>query len=103
MEILWKTSIIAAVIVAIMTGKTEGYQGNDTGAAEKELVIVVDGEKIYPSDEDIIDEKKAGDWIYFRYMLEDEEISVSYPALFRYREGECIAECVDTGRCDSYE
>ena len=60
MEILQKAAIIAAVIAAIMTGKIEVYQGNDTGAAEKELVIIVDGEKIYPSEEDIIDEKKSG-------------------------------------------
>lgn len=53
MEILQKAAIIAALIAAVMTGKIEGYQGNDTGAAEKELVIVVDGEKFYPSDEDI--------------------------------------------------
>ena len=103
MEILQKAAIIAAVIAAVMTGKIEVYQGNDMGAAEKELVIIVDGEIIYPSDEDIIDEKKAGDWVYFRYMLEDDEISISYPALFRYQEGECIAERVNWGSCHTYE
>ena len=105
MEILRKAGIIAAVVAAIMTGKIEVYQGNDTGAAEKELVIVVDGEKIYPSNEDIIDEKKAGDWVYFRYMLEwtYHDDTQSYPALFRYREGECIAELVTDGSCHTYE
>ena len=96
MGILQKTGIIVALIAAIMIGKTEEYQGN-------KLVIVMDGEKIYPSDEDIIDEKKAGDWVYFRYMLEDDEISISYPALFRYREGECTAERVTEGSCYTYE
>ena len=96
MEILQKAAIIAALIATVMTANTEEYQGN-------KLVIVMDGEKIYPSDEDIIDEKKAGDWVYFRYMLEDEEVSISYPALFRYQEGKRIAEQVDTGRCDTYE
>ena len=47
--------------------------------------------------------KKAGDWVYFRYMLEDDEISISYPALFRYQEGACIAERVNWGSCHTYE
>ena len=96
MEILQKAAIIAAVIAAIITANTEGYQGN-------KLAIVMDGEKIYPSDEDIIDEKKAGDWVYFRYMLEDDEISISYPVLFRYQESECTAERVNWGSCHTYE
>lgn len=72
---------------------------------EKELVIDIDGNKIYPADSDIEDKQKAGDWIYFRYMLKEtyHDHEVSYPVLFRYREEELAAERVNGSACYSVD
>ncbi len=71
---------------------------------QKAAIIVADTAAfmiVQPEEQNIIEEKKAGDWVYFRYMMEGD--GISYPALFRYREGECIAELVTDGSCHTYE
>ncbi|MDE6663941.1 MAG: DUF5050 domain-containing protein [Lachnospiraceae bacterium] len=72
---------------------------------DKEFVIEIDGDKIYPIAADMMDEQKAGDWIYFRYILEETygNYTVDYPVLFRYKEGDNIAERVSKSACYSYE
>lgn len=72
---------------------------------DKELVIEIDGDKIYPTAADVMDEQKAGDWVYFRYMVEEtyNNYTVVYPVLFRYKEGDNIAECANKSACYSYE
>ncbi|MBD5445414.1 MAG: DUF5050 domain-containing protein [Lachnospiraceae bacterium] len=73
--------------------------------ADKELVIEIDGDKIYPTTTDMMDEQKAEDWIFFRYMIEETygNYTVDYPVLFRYKEGDYIAERVNKSACYSYE
>lgn len=72
---------------------------------DKELVIEIDGDKIHPISTDRKDEQKVGDWVYFRYMLEEtyNNYTVVYPVLFRYHEGEHIAERVSKCACYSFE
>lgn len=84
----------------IMSDDTERNQ-----LAKKELVIDIDGEKIYPISIDIKDEKEVGDWVYFRYMLKETygDDVVIYPALFRYQEDVYVAERVNNRACYSFE
>lgn len=72
---------------------------------EKELVIDINGEKIYPISIDIKDEKEVGDWVYFIYMIEEiyGDETIIYPALFRYQKETCIAERVNERACYSFE
>lgn len=72
---------------------------------EKELVMDIDGEKIYPTSIDMIDEQKADNWVYFRYMLTEtyNDYTVTYPALFRYQEDVCTVERVNDRACYSFE
>ena len=81
--------------------------GNNTRETQwkRELVISVDGDVIYPISIDIKDEQKVGDWIYFRYRLEETngDDTIVYPALFRYKEDVCIAERVNERACYSFE
>jgi hypothetical protein len=72
---------------------------------EKELVIEFNGERIYPISIDIMDEQNVGDWVYFRYMVEEKSDfdTLKYPALFRYKKDEKIARCVNEGACYSFE
>lgn len=72
---------------------------------EGELEVEEDGDKIYPADIEMIEEKRAGSWVYFRCMLEEtiSDYTVTYPALFRYQEGDYIAERVNSGSCYSFE
>lgn len=77
---------------------------SDQEITMSELVIDIDGDKIYPISSDIKDEQKVGDWIYFRYMLEAYyDDAVTYPVLFRYQEDVCIAERVNIGACYHFE
>lgn len=85
--------------------------GEDTEyepVVEKELAIEIDGDKIYPSSTDRMDEREAGDWVFFRYMLEEtyetyNDYKEVYPALFRYRKGDDTAERVDRCACYTYD
>lgn len=72
---------------------------------ERKLATEEGGDKIYPADIDMIEEKRAGGWVYFRCMLEEtiNDYTVTYPALFRYQEGDYIAERVNSGACYSFE
>lgn len=81
----------------------QSEESNQSSA--KELVIDIDGDKIYPMSSDIIDEQKIGDWIYFRYMLEKtyNNYTVNYPALFRYQEADYVAERVNKSACYHFE
>lgn len=72
---------------------------------EKELVMDINGEKIYPISVDMIDEQKADGWVYFRYILTEtyNDYTVTYPALFRYQEDVCMVERVNDRACYSFE
>ena len=72
---------------------------------KKELVIEINGDKVYPINIDIIDERKVAGWVYFRYMVEEtyNDDIVTYPALFRYKEGEYIAKRVSDRACYAFE
>ena len=72
---------------------------------EKELVIEINGEKVYPISIYIEDKQKVGDFVYFRYIWEetDNSYKISYPALFRYHEKDYIAERVNSGACYSFK
>lgn len=72
---------------------------------EKELAIDIDGDKIYPADTDILEEQKAGEWVYFRYMIKEtyNNHEVSFPALFRYQEGTPVARRVNDSACYSFD
>ncbi|MBD5522696.1 MAG: DUF5050 domain-containing protein [Lachnospiraceae bacterium] len=72
---------------------------------DKELTIEINGDKIYPTDTDIMDEQKMGGWVYFRYMIEEtfNNYTVVYPILFCYKEGDYIAERVNKSACYRFE
>lgn len=74
-------------------------------SAESKLVIEVDGERIYPTDSEIEDEQKVGDWVYFRYKLKEtiNNYESAYPVLFRYREEEPVAERVNDTACYTFD
>ena len=71
----------------------------------EELVIEIDGNKIYPVSTEMKDEWEAGDWVFFRYMMEEADANYEavYPVLFRYRKGEHIAERVNQSACYSFD
>ena len=72
---------------------------------EKELVMDINGEKIYPISVDMIDEQKVDGWVYFRYILTEtyNDYTVTYPALFRYQEDVCKVERVNDRACYLFE
>ncbi|MCM1263885.1 MAG: DUF5050 domain-containing protein [Butyrivibrio sp.] len=62
-------------------------------------------DKITPISTEMIDQKKVGDYIYFRYMIEsiDSWETYTYPALFRCKEGDTTAERVNEDACFHFE
>ena len=114
--------IILALFFTMNTGSKDNLDDMDTNPKEtnnidvsddadydsltdKELTIEINEDKIYQTDTDIMDEQKAGDWIYFRYMLEEtyNNYTVDYPVLFRYKERDNIAERVNKSACYRFE
>ncbi|MCM1253311.1 MAG: DUF5050 domain-containing protein [Clostridium sp.] len=97
-----KNIICAAMLAVVMAfvGMEPGWRIMQQNEADI-VVVDMDGEKIYLSEEDIIDEKKAGEWVYFRYMQESSDDD--YPVLCRYKENERMAERVTEGSCYTYE
>lgn len=89
--------------------KTDGSEclkiGQMPKQMEKELVIENAGNVIYPASSDIMDSIQAGNWVYFRYMIEEtyNGDTINYPALFRYQTDELIAKRVNQRACYSFE
>lgn len=79
---------------------TEAYQ-----VIESDIVIEVNQDLIYPISIDIIEEQRIGDWVYFRYMVEekDGDHTFTYPVLFQYQEGDHIAKRVNQNACYKFE
>lgn len=77
----------------------------ETQSVENKLVIDVDGEKIYPADSEIEDERQVGDWVYFRYQVKEtiNNYESIYPVLFRYRDDELVAEQVNDMACYHFD
>lgn len=77
----------------------------ETQSVENKLVIDVDGEKIYPADSEIEDERQVGDWVYFRYQVKEtiNNYELIYPVLFRYRDDELVAEQVNDMACYHFD
>ncbi len=114
-----------AVVSEESLQKEEEAEKNQS--AESKLVIEVDGERIYPTDselEDMLetgdwdipryvplypssmkDERKVGEWVYFRYELKEtyNNYESIYPVLFRYREEESVAERVNDMACYTFD
>ena len=61
-------------------------------------------EVIYPIGVDILNERKVGDFTFFRYntteMMGDDVIT--YPALYKWKEGK-LAERISEGACPHFE
>lgn len=55
----------------------------------------------------LLSQKKVGDFIYFRTMIEEDDdynkLTYTYPVLFRYQEGDAVAERVNYAACYSYD
>lgn len=87
-------------IINILGGEKE-----EPKLVEKELVIEINGDKVYPINIDILDERKVDGWVYFRYIVEETYNGdvVTYPVLFRYKEGEYIAKRVSDRACYAFE
>lgn len=92
--------ILELIFILVSTGCSDNACRYDNSSIEMENITIQGIGSI-----DIKDGKKAGDWIYFQYTLEETyyDNTVSYPALFRYREDTCAAERVTAGSCYSYE
>ncbi|MCM1326066.1 MAG: DUF5050 domain-containing protein [Bacteroidales bacterium] len=60
---------------------------------------------ITPISTEMMDQKKVGDYIYFRYMIESiySRHTCTYPALFRCKEGDTIAERMTEDACFHFE
>lgn len=86
---------------------TDDYSENemDERLTQKELVIDINGNTIYPISVDVKDQQKVGNWVYFRYMIDEtyNDETIMYPALFRYQENTYIAERVNERACYSFK
>lgn len=84
---------------------TDDYSENASKNQQKELVIEINGEKVYPISVDIKDKQTVGNWVYFRYMIDEtyNDETIMYPALFRYQENTYIAEQVNERACYSFK
>ncbi len=89
--------IIILLVFALFTGCK-----NDTA---DRLAVDIDGNKIYPADNELEDKQKVGEWIYFRYWINEtyEDYEFCYPVLFRYKEEELIAKRVNDSACYSFD
>lgn len=84
-------------------------QNNDSNHAQKEHDDTATDDQTFVqeinlADADMQDQKKVGDLIYFRSMIEENYNDVvQYPALFRYQEGDATAERVNYAACYSFD
>lgn len=87
-------------------------QNNDSNSAQKEHDDTAADDQPFVQEIDLAgadmqDQKKVGDFIYFRTMIEEDDdynkTTYSYPVLFRYQEGDAVAERVNYAACYSYD